>query len=263
MMVPTQGSPTKLTPKHTPGAQIKEIAPATWRLEIPAGTAGVYRLAQLDDYSSLRRENFLWQPGAQMALHARASVKDIPGTWGFGLWNDPFSLAFWRGGGTRFPALPNTAWFFFASSSNYLSLRDDIPAHGALAATFHSPPWPPASLALALPVLPFLALPPAARWLRRLGRRCILQDAAQLSIDPSTWHSFKLDWLEDKATFWVDNEVVFNSLVSPHPPLGLVIWIDNQFAAWSPSGRISYGVLANSEPAWIEVTALDNHPTSG
>jgi hypothetical protein len=48
----------------------------------------------------------------------------------------------------RLPALPNTAWFFFASPPNYLSLRDDLPAQGALAAVFRSPRLPASLLVL-------------------------------------------------------------------------------------------------------------------
>jgi hypothetical protein len=44
--------------------------------------------------------------------------------------------------------------------------------------------------------------------------------------------------------------------VSPRPPLGLVIWIDNQYAAWHPDGKIGFGVLENTEPAWLEIEDL-------
>jgi hypothetical protein len=53
--------------------------------------------------------------------------------------------------------------------------------------------------------------------------------------------------------FEVDDTQVFESAVSPNPPLGLVIWIDNQYAAFTPEGRIGFGVLENPEPAWLEV----------
>ena len=56
--------------------------------------------------------------------------------------------------------------------------------------------------------------------------------------------------------FEVDNSPVFESSVSPKPPLGLVIWIDNQYAAFTPEGKIGFGVLENSEPAWLEIKDL-------
>jgi hypothetical protein len=55
----------------------------------------------------------------------------------------------------------------------------------------------------------------------------------------------------------VDNAIVFESIVSPKAPLGLVIWIDNQYAAFTPEGKIGFGVLENAEPAWLEIKDLD------
>ena len=43
---------------------------------------------------------------------------------------------------------------------------------------------------------------------------------------------------------------------SPRPPLGLVLWIDNQFAAWTPKGQLGYGTLENPA-AWLEMEKLD------
>jgi hypothetical protein len=54
----------------------------------------------------------------------------------------------------------------------------------------------------------------------------------------------------------VDEGRVFESPVSPNPPLGLVIWIDNQYAAFTPDGKIGFGVLKNPEPAWLEIADL-------
>jgi len=36
-----------------------------------------------------------------------------------------------------------------------------------------------------------------------------------------------------------------------------VLWIDNQFAAFPPSGRLGTGTLATLEPAWLELADLD------
>jgi hypothetical protein len=242
-----------LTPRHTPGARATPLPSGGWRLEIPAGPAGSYRLAQLDDYANLPRRSFPWQAPYNLSLRARASEASLPGTWGFGLWNDPFTLSLGFGGERRVPALPNTAWFFFASAPNYLSLRDDLPAQGRLAATFQSPRWPTALLAPAALALPLLALPPVARLMRRLGRRVVRQDAAALQADPTEWHTYRLEWGQSSVTFWVDGNLVLETGVAPLGPLGLVIWVDNQYAAWPPSGRLSYGTLENHLQAWIEI----------
>jgi hypothetical protein len=177
----------------------------------------------------------------------------MPGTWGFGLWNDPFALSLGFGGGRRIPALPNAAWFFFASAPNYLSLRDDLPAQGGLAATFQSPRWPAILLAPGALGLPLLALPPASRVIRRLVRRIVKQDAVILPTDPSQWHTYRLEWSQDCVTFYVDESSVLETGVAPLGPLGLVLWVDNQYAAWPPTGRLSFGTLAINQPVWIEV----------
>jgi hypothetical protein len=58
------------------------------------------------------------------------------------------------------------------------------------------------------------------------------------------------------VAFEVDEVQVFESPVSPNPPLGLVIWIDNQYAAFTPEGRIAMGVLEGKEE-WLEIKDLE------
>jgi hypothetical protein len=54
----------------------------------------------------------------------------------------------------------------------------------------------------------------------------------------------------------VDGRTVLETALSPEPPLGLVIWVDNQYAALPPDGKFHYGTLPNPEAAWIEVKEL-------
>jgi hypothetical protein len=227
-----------------------------WRFEIPTGPAGSYRLAQLDDYRGLPRKHFLYQPPLQLSLRARASAAALPGTWGFGLWNDPFSLSLGFGGGRRFPALPNTAWFFFASSENHLSLKNRLPGNGSLAAVYRSPALPAPLLGLAVFSVPLLILRPLSRLLRRAASGIIRQDVAELKLDPTIWHTYRLNWELDNAAFEVDGKTVMRSSVSPRGPLGLVIWLDNQYAAWKADGRLAYGTLPTPEDCWIEIEDL-------
>ena len=251
-----------LIPSLTPDSSLTPSGVGAWKLKLPPGPAGSYRLAQLDDYNSLARHNFPWQPPLQMRLRAKASDLKMPGTWGFGFWNDPFSLSFGFGGGQRrLPALPNAAWFFYASAQNYLSLRDDLPAQGLLAATFRSPHWPAALLGLGLPALPFLALTPTARLLRKLASRLIHQDAARLPLDTSQWHSYGIHWHTDAVQFFVDDIVIFETPVAPHIPLGFVLWIDNQYAAFPPHGKLSYGTLAFDKSSRLDIRDLAISPT--
>jgi hypothetical protein len=246
-----------LKSKQSPGASITQVEGSSCRLIIPAGPAGQYRLAQLDDYDGLRRRHFPWQPPFSLELWARASSANLPGTWGFGLWNNPFGMALTRGlEKMQLPVLPQAAWFFHASAANYLSLHDDLPAQGWLAVAFRSlrlPGW------LALPGLPFaplLAVRPVTRLLRRLGRIVVRQQATQLSVNPSAWHTYRLDWQRDRLGLAVDGEWVLETELTPYGPLGLVIWVDNQYMALPPDGRLSFGTLENPELAWIEIADL-------
>ncbi len=246
-----------LIPRFTKDAKVLQTGSATWRLEIPAGTARGYRLAQLDDYQKQSRHAYPRRSPFTLILRARASQRNIPGTWGMGLWNNPFGMALFSGSeGILLPVIPNAAWFFFASQENYLSLRDDIPAWGALAATFRSPHWSALWLAPGALAAPLLLIHPLARLLRRLSRKVIQQDALQLALDPTEWHTYRLDWQAGRVLFWVDDGLTFETSVVPHAPLGCVIWIDNQFASFRADGNLRFGSLANPESAWIEIEDL-------
>ncbi len=246
-----------LHPRTTLGAKITLLPPDGWRLEIPAGEAGKYRLAQLDDYGALPRKKFLWQPPITLCLQARASSNNVPGTWGFGFWNDPFAVALGvKGGNRKIPTLPNTAWFFIASPPNHLSIHDHVPGQGNLAGVFQSPILPGIVLAPALIGLPLLLIPPVSRLLRKWANLVVKQDAQQFTNDYSDWHEYQIEWDKTNVNYFLDNQMIFHTTVFPKGPLGLVIWIDNQYAAWTGDGRIGMGTLQNPEPAWIEIRDL-------
>lgn len=248
--------PGGLKARLTDGAKIEPASPGGWRLEIPPGPGGQYRLAQLDDYEELGRGSFPHAVPLRIKLEGCASAAALPGTWGFGVWNDPFGMGVKFGKGARLPALPNAAWYFFASKENYLSLVDELPANGALAGTFRSRRWPAWLLALGAPGLVLMAFPWGRRLLRKLARLVVAQDAAALSINPTEWHTYQLDWTSTGVDFLVDGECVLHSQRAPLGPLGLVVWIDNQYAAFRPDGRLRNGMLPNESPAWIEVRNL-------
>ncbi len=261
---------TKLIPRFTSGAEAKQISQdhgsQAYRLLIPAGKANQYRLAQLDDYTQFKRNRFPLRLPLGLSLSARASSDSIPGTWGFGLWNDPFGLSLGFGGNPwRLPTLPNAIWFFGASKESYLSFKNPAgfdtsrksavstqPAsNGFLAQSFRSPRFHPLLIAAGL-VLPF-----SRRKTRQLLGKVIGEDGVALRLDVTQWHSYRLDWREERVSFEVDDIQVFESHVSPNPPLGLVIWIDNQFAAFTPEGKMGFGVLENPEPASLEIKDID------
>lgn len=241
------------------GGQLK-LSKDIWHLEIPAGKAGVYRLAQIDDYHTLPRKKFPYTPPVEITLDARSADIAIPGTWGFGLWNDPFSFSLGLGGGSRrFPALPNAAWFFFASEPNYLSIRDELPACGQLAAVFRSAYIHPAILAMFSPLLPGLLIPALARKARRLLRAWIQQDSVSLDHDPTNWTQYKIHWELETTRFYVNDQPILETKINPNGPLGFVLWIDNQYASLPPDGQFAYGTLPNSDSLWIEVRHIMIH----
>ena len=236
---------------HTPGASV-DTTPNGFRLTIPDGDNQTYRVAQLDDYTQSARKDFPHRPSLSLSLHARASTSSLLGTWGFGLWNDLFGLSLGFGGNPlRLPALPNAIWFFHASDENYLSFSDK-PGNGFLAQTFRSP---------VLPFLPLtrvgLALPFSRTKARKLMSKIVEEDGVRLSADVTEWHTYRFEWSAKRSAFWVDEALMLETFVSPRPPLGLVIWIDNQYAAFTPEGKIGFGILENTEPAWLEIENLE------
>ena len=270
----------KLTPRHSPTANVTATSNG-WRMDIPAGEASAFRLAQLDNYSALPRNQFPSRPPVAISLRARASSDSTPGTWGFGFWNDPFEFSLGvRGRPFRLPALPNAAWFFHASEENYLSFssvgRNDtsysqsippsddsagyhpapqnLPGNGFMAQSFRSPAF---DLRLLLTAVLF---PFSRKAARRQLSRIIREDGVRVQADPTEWHHYRLDWSPKRVVCEVDNVRVLETSVSPRPPLGMVIWIDNQFAAYTPEGKIGFGVLSNPEPAWIEISDLEIRP---
>jgi len=242
----------------SPGASVDRTENG-WRLDIPAGVNGTYRLAQLDDYATLSRRDFTNSPPWSLSLRARVSASNLPGTWGFGLWNDPFGLSIGFGGKVgRLPVLPNAAWFFHASFPNWLSLHDGIPAHGFFAGTIHSARVPSILLAPALLAMPFLIVKPFSRLLRKKAGQTIRQDATKITVDVTKWHEYSVHWLRESSVFKIDGKTILQTSISPAPPLGLVLWIDNQYAAWTEDGRLGYGTL-NNPAAWMEVSTFEKN----
>ncbi len=218
-------------------------------MKIPPGDSSSYRFAQMDDYFGLPRRNFPHR-SLTLGLRARFSSLSLPGTWGFGVWNDPFGMSLGFGGNRfRLPTLPNAAWFFGASQENHLSFADK-PAQGFLAQTFRSPKFHPALIPAGM-ILPF-----SPKTTRRMLSQVIGEDSSVIGVDIAQWHSYRLEWSQNRVVWYVDETPVFESPVSPNAPLGLVIWIDNQYASFTPDGKIGFGVLANPESAWLEISEL-------
>ena len=248
-----------LKPRQAGGGTV-QFTTTGWRLEMPAGQKRSYRLAQLDDYSNVPRKLFKHTPPWTFSLRARVSDVDLPGTWGFGLWNDPFGFSIGLGGEPgQLPALPQAAWFMHASPPNWLSVSDSyqIPANGFFAGTFRSLTIPSLLLAPGLLTVPLSTIRPISRLLRKLAAHLVHQDAARVDVEVTQWHVYSISWLADSCRFYIDGNVLLQTPCSPRPPLGLVLWIDNQFATWTPKGPLGYGILENP-PAWLEFEGLSS-----
>lgn len=225
-----------------------EVTERGYRLGILAGGPRSYRLAQLDDQLGRRRSAYPWRAPVRLELRARISTRDAPGTWGFGFWNDPYGFSFGPGEILpRLPTLPQAAWFFHASSRCHLSFRDDKPAKGFYAQVFSSRGFD-TTMAKAI-----LAFPFTPRTTRKLLGRTIDEDAAPVAANPCEWHTYTAEWTETGTAFQVDDTSILETRVSPRGPLGLVLWIDNQYAAFDPQGRISWGVESNATEEWLEL----------
>lgn len=233
------------------GGQI--LSGDTLRLVLPPTPAG-YADAQVDDYGWRARRVYPWRPGVRLEVTARFSdsAENLRGTAGFGFWNAPFGDPT-----TRWPALPQAAWFFFGSPPTDLPLAPAGPGQGWFAATLDAAA--PAALAL-LPVSPLLALAqqwsPTRRrlwpWLqRRLGIHFQL-----LPGDMRAWHTYTLAWKPQSCRFLVDGETILTTDGAPRGPLGFVAWLDNQYLAVTPRGQMRSGVLATKHFQWLEISHL-------
>ena len=234
------------------GRTVFEPAAGRGRLSVPAQAGRRYADAQLDDYHGLARRRFPDRPPLQLSLRARASHAAPAGTLGFGFWNDPFSLS----GGVL--AAPNTAWFFYASPPSDMALVDGVPGWGWKAATLNAGRVPaallaPAALAAgALTLIPGLGAPVLAAARRSVQAR----EAPLADIGLTEWHTYELRWEGAAAVFRVDGVERLRSEVAPAGPLGLVLWIDNQYAVASRTGRFGFGVCPVPDAQWLEFEAL-------
>jgi len=222
------------------------------RLSTVDAPATAYSDGQLDDYGAT---GLRWSPPLTLTVRARLGATHgggIHGTAGFGLWNDP--------GGARLKrlALPRAVWFFYASPPSNLALDSMVPGVGWLAMTFDASqlrtlvllPFAPLGLLLMQGAWLRRALWPIAQW--ALGVRQM-----PLRVEPSAWHTYRIEWQTRRVAFWVDDELVLETPLSPRGPLGLVLWIDNQYAVVTPRGLVRGGLLAAPGEQWLDVAELE------
>ena len=217
------------------------------RLSLPHVSRERYGDAQLHDYAHLLRSHYPWRPPLALSVRARMSP-DVRGTAGFGFWNNPLAPR---------PALPRAAWFLFASPPSSMELAQAVAGNGWKAATIDAGRNEALVWAPLAPLVLLLCRRPAWRdrlWPRVQGGLGV--DEAPLAVDHGEWHTYDLIWLRDRVLFGVDGHEVLRSNFAPRGPLGLVIWIDNQWARVTPAGSFGWGLLEAPGEQWLELEDL-------
>ncbi len=226
-----------------------------WQLFLPPVDDG-YADAQIDDYGidNVGRNQYPWLPGTHLHLRARFShpTDQLTGTAGFGFWNAPFADP-----NVRWPALPQAAWFFFASKPTDLPLAPEGPGRGWFAATIDASTT--AALAL-IPLAPaLLVLNQFSRLRSRIWpaiRHRLQISYAHISSKIEVWHDYALRWRPDGCAFLIDDKPVLETSYSPHGPLGFVCWIDNQYLIATNRGRFAWGKLPTRHRQLLELDDL-------
>ncbi|MCB0188171.1 MAG: family 16 glycosylhydrolase [Caldilineaceae bacterium] len=217
-------------------------------------TASAYTNAQLDDYHTLRRSDFLHRPPLTLSLRARFShnAEQLRGTAGFGFWNDPFGMT-----GARRLTLPRALWFFFSSSPSNMALAFNVPGPGWKAATIDAWRWSFLLLAPTAPVaMPLMKIPALYRHLWPIGQRAIGVHETLLALDMTAWHRYAIEWTQHSVRFFVDDCLILHADQSPRGPLGLVIWKDNQAMSLTPSTIPRHQLVACDDEQWMEMADL-------
>ncbi|MBP6016281.1 MAG: hypothetical protein KA586_06140 [Candidatus Promineofilum sp.] len=211
-----------------------------------------YADAQIDDYGQPGGE-FTWRPGTALYLRARFShdAGELQGTAGFGFWNSPYGDP-----SHRRLALPQAAWFFFASAPNDLPFAPGMPGRGWFAATLDA--RSPSAISL-IPLAPaVLALNQFAGARRRIWpalRRRLGIYAAAIELPMTQWHNYRVEWRAGSVSFAVDGTTLLVTPHAPRGPLGFVCWIDNQYLVLTPRGRWQAGVVS-TPIQWLEIADL-------
>ena len=56
-------------------------------------------------------------------------------------------------------------------------------------------------------------------------------------------HTYTIDWQPKSVIFRVDGHAVQRTTTALRGPLGLIAWIDNQYAVVTPQGRLGFGIV--------------------
>jgi hypothetical protein len=158
------------------------------------------------------------------------------------------------------PALPRAIWFFYAAPPSNMKLDLNTPGWGWKAATIDAARWPFLALAPTAPVaMPLMHIRSIYRRLWPIGQRAIGVCEQALATSMDDWHVYTIDWGRNVARFFVDGTPIFTCETPPRGPLGLVIWIDNQFMRVTPWGDFGYGVIdrPGRQSLWVDWLSVE------
>ena len=237
-------------------------------LEKGVSLGNAYSNAQIDDYQPLKRRDFLWHPPLRLSLRARFShpaatlsgsqsgpglVRSaLTGTAGFGFWNDPFMMT-----GRRRPTLPRSLWFFYSSPPSDMQLAYGVQGWGWKAAVIDALRLPFFAL---LPTAPFgfllMRSPVLYPLLWPIAQRSMHVQETLLTQPIENWHSYELVWQRQQVCFWIDGKLVFQTEYAPLGPLGLVLWLDNQYMIVKPTGVVRAGLVKSKNVEFLEIEDL-------
>jgi hypothetical protein len=223
-----------------------------WRLTIGPESGRSYANAQLDDYH--HDHAWRWQPPLRLTVMARFShaAAELRGTAGFGFWNDPVGMTLH---GRLRP--PQTAWFFFGAPPTNLPFANGVPGWGWKAATLDASRLRSLGATLLVPVAWAAAQwPRTHHWLWPKLQRLWQIGEQPLDVDLREWHEYTLVWQRQRLEFRVDSQVALVTPYAPRGPLGLVVWIDNQYMIATPQGHFGAGCVATGEQ-WVEIKRLE------
>jgi hypothetical protein len=245
------------------GGRVQVLPGGGCRLSIPPVARG-YADAQLDDTQGLPRDRFCWTPPLRLTIRAQVSPALSLGTYGFGLWNDPFAVSLGqRGAARRLPCGPRALWFFYASPPNEFGFTSG-PRSGWRAMSIDTPYVHPLWLTpAALAVAALAQIPIVRRPVMRAALRQVSAAEAVLTSAAGELHEYELIWERSAATFQVDGQVVLRAAAPPRGPLGFVAWIDNQYAIATPESGLRFGTLMTEAEQSLDLRLASIAPLAG
>lgn len=240
--------------QSTSGAGTLQASESGLLLRNDNASSQVYTNAQIDDYRGLSRADLLWRPPLRLTVRARFSHNSgrLTGTAGFGFWNDPLRMT-----GLRRLALPQALWFFYGGPDADMRMALDQPGWGWKASVIDTRTrrflWRAPLLALASPLM---RVPHLYRRLWPSGQRAAGIAERLLPAAMQDWHIYTIDWQRDRVRFFLNGGLLLESTHAPAGPLGLVVWLDNQFLQIAPWGNFRWGLVAKEEAQWLEIDWL-------